>query len=95
MTITGTGNYRDQVEKTFTIKSEGAPEPSERFDLVVTPSQWTWGDDLTNLDLSVTFGTDKELQFGTDYTIKVDEKNFDGVSDSQEMEDVLVLYQGA
>ena len=94
VTITGTGNYRDQVEKTFTIKSEGAPEPSERFDLVVTPSQWTWGDDLTNLDLSVTFGTDKELQFGTDYTIKVDEKNFDGVSDSQEMEDVLSYIKG-
>lgn len=94
VTITGTGNYRDQVERTFTIKSEGAPEPSERFDLAVTPSQWTWGDDLTNLDLSVTFGTDKELQFGTDYTIKVDEKNFDGVSDSQEMEDVLSYIKG-
>lgn len=89
VTITGIGNYTETTTKDFVIKSEGAPEPSERFDLVVTPSQWTWGDDLTNLRLSVTFGTDKELQFGTDYTIKVDEKNFDGVSDSQEMEDVL------
>lgn len=49
---------------------------------------------MTNLRLSVTFGTDKELQFGTDYTIKVDEKNFDGVSDSQEMEDVLSYIKG-
>ena len=78
VTITGTGNYRDQVEKTFTIKSEGAPEPSERFDLVVTPSQWTWGDDLTNLDLSVTFGTDKELTLGTEYTLEVNGQTFDG-----------------
>lgn len=94
VTITGTGNYTETTTKDFVIKSEGAPEPSERFDLVVTPSQWTWGDDLTNLRLSVTFGTDKELQFGTDYTIKVDEKNFDGVSDSQEMEDVLSYIKG-
>lgn len=94
VTIKGTGNYTETTTKDFVIKSEGAPEPSERFDLVVTPSQWTWGDDLTNLDLSVTFGTDKELQFGTDYTIKVDEKNFDGVSDSQEMEDVLSYIKG-
>lgn len=89
VTIEGKGNYTETTTKDFVIKSEGAPEPSERFDLVVTPSQWIWKDDLTNLRLSVTFGTDKELQFGTDYTIKVDEKNFDGVSDSQEMEDVL------
>lgn len=94
VTIKGTGNYTETTTKDFVIKSEGAPEPSERFDLVVTPSQWTWGDDLTNLRLSVTFGTDKELQFGTDYTIKVDEKNFDGVSDSQEMEDVLSYIKG-
>lgn len=94
VTITGIGNYTETTTKDFVIKSEGAPEPSERFDLVVTPSQWTWGDDLTNLRLSVTFGTDKELQFGTDYTIKVDEKNFDGVSDSQEMEDVLSYIKG-
>lgn len=78
VTITGTGNYRDQVEKTFTIKSEGAPEPSERFDLVVTPSQWTWGDDLTNLDLSVTFGTGNELALGTDYTLTVDGETASG-----------------
>ena len=94
VTIEGKGNYTETTTKDFVIKSEGAPEPSERFDLVVTPSQWTWGDDLTNLRLSVTFGTDKELQFGTDYTIKVDEKNFDGVSDSQEMEDVLSYIKG-
>lgn len=94
VTIEGKGNYTETTTKDFVIKSEGAPEPSERFDLVVTPSQWIWKDDLTNLRLSVTFGTDKELQFGTDYTIKVDEKNFDGVSDSQEMEDVLSYIKG-
>lgn len=71
VTIKGTGNYTGEVEKTFTIQSEGAPEPSERFDLAVTPSQWTWGDDLTNLDLSVTFGTDKELTLGTEYTLSI------------------------
>lgn len=80
VTITGTGNYTGEVEKTFTIKSEGAPEPSERFDLVVTPSQWTWGDDLTNLDLSVTFGTDKELTLGTEYTLEVNGQTFDGTT---------------
>lgn len=71
VTITGTGNYTGEVEKTFTIQSEGAPEPSERFDLAVTPSQWTWGDDLTDLRLSVTFGTDKELTLGTEYTLSI------------------------
>lgn len=71
VTIKGTGNYTETTTKDFVIKSEGAPEPSERFDLVVTPSQWTWGDDLTNLDLSVTFGTDKELTLGTEYTLSI------------------------
>lgn len=71
VTITGTGNYTETTTKDFVIKSEGAPEPSERFDLAVTPSQWTWGDDLTNLDLSVTFGTDKELTLGTEYTLSI------------------------
>lgn len=71
VTIKGTGNYTGKVEKTFTIQSEGAPEPSERFDLAVTPSQWTWGDDLTDLRLSVTFGTDKELTLGTEYTLSI------------------------
>lgn len=94
VTITGTGNYTGTTTKDFVIKSEGAPEPSERFDLAVRPSQWTWGDDLKDLALNVTFGTGNELQFGTDYTIKVDEKNFDGVSDSQEMEDVLSYIKG-
>lgn len=78
VTITGTGNYTGEVEKTFTIQSEGAPEPSERFDLAVTPSQWTWGDDLTNLDLSVTFGTGNELALGTDYTLTVDGETASG-----------------
>lgn len=94
VTIEGKGNYTETTTKDFVIKSEGAPEPSERFDLVVTPSQWIWKDDLTNLRLSVTFGTDKELQFGTDYTIKVDEKNFDGVAIAKRWEDVLPYIKG-
>ena len=93
VTITGTGNYRDQVEKTFTIKSEGAPEPSERFDLVVTPSQWTWGDDLTNLRLSVTFGTDKELTLGTEYTLEVNGQTFDGTT-GKTKDDALTYIKG-
>lgn len=71
VTITGIGNYTGTTTKDFVIKSEGAPEPSERFDLAVRPSQWTWKDDLTNLDLSVTFGTDKELTLGTEYTLSI------------------------
>ena len=93
VTITGTGNYRDQVEKTFTIKSEGAPEPSERFDLAVTPIQWTWGDDLTNLDLSVTFGTDKELILGTEYTLEVNGQTFDGTT-GKTKDDALTYIKG-
>lgn len=85
VTITGTGNYTGEVEKTFTIKSEGAPEPSERFDLVVTPSQWTWEDDLTNLRLSVTFGEGTTLTLGTNYTLNVKggevDQNFTGGAD--------------
>lgn len=85
VTITGTGNYTGEVEKTFTIKSEGAPEPSERFDLVVTPSQWTWGDDLTDLRLSVTFGTDKELTLGTEYTLSINNEVYgDAVGETKE-----------
>lgn len=80
VTIKGTGNYTETTTKDFVIKSEGAPEPSERFDLVVTPSQWTWGDDLTNLRLSVTFGTDKELTLGTEYTLEVNGQTFDGTT---------------
>lgn len=78
VTITGIGNYTETTTKDFVIKSEGAPEPSERFDLVVTPSQWTWGDDLTNLRLSVTFGTGNELALGTDYTLTVDGETASG-----------------
>lgn len=93
VTITGTGNYRDQVEKTFTIKSEGAPEPSERFDLVVTPSQWTWGDDLKDLALNVTFGTDKELTLGTEYTLEVNGQTFDGTT-GKTKDDALTYIKG-
>lgn len=93
VTIKGTGNYTGEVEKTFTIQSEGAPEPSERFDLAVTPSQWTWKDDLTNLRLSVTFGTDKELILGTEYTLEVNGQTFDGTTDKT-IDDALAYIKG-
>lgn len=78
VTITGTGNYTETTTKDFVIKSEGAPEPSERFDLAVRPSQWTWGDDLKDLALNVTFGTGNELALGTDYTLTVDGETASG-----------------
>lgn len=85
VTITGIGNYTETTTKDFVIKSEGAPEPSERFDLVVTPSQWTWRDDLTNLRLSVTFGTDKELTLGTEYTLSINNEVYgDAVGETKE-----------
>lgn len=80
VTITGTGNYTGTTTKDFVIKSEGAPEPSERFDLAVTPSQWTWGDDLKDLALSVTFGTGNELDLGTEYTLEVNGQTFNGTT---------------
>lgn len=80
VTITGTGNYTGTTTKDFVIKSEGAPEPSERFDLAVRPSQWTWGDDLKDLALNVTFGTGNELDLGTEYTLEVNGQTFDGTT---------------
>lgn len=80
VTIEGKGNYTETTTKDFVIKSEGAPEPSERFDLVVTPSQWIWKDDLTNLRLSVTFGTGNELTLGKEYTLEVNGQTFDGTT---------------
>ena len=93
VTITGTGNYTETTTKDFVIKSEGAPEPSERFDLVVTPSQWTWGDDLKDLALSVTFGTDKELTLGTEYTLEVNGQTFDGTT-GKTKDDALTYIKG-
>ena len=80
VTITGTGNYTETTTKDFVIKSEGAPEPSERFDLAVRPSQWTWGDDLKDLALNVTFGTGNELDLGTEYTLEVNGQTFNGTT---------------
>lgn len=97
VTITGTGNYTETTTKDFVIKSEGAPEPSERFDLVVTPSQWTWGGDLTNLDLSVTFGTDKELTLGTEYTLSINNEVYGdaaGETKEQAIEAIKSLKPG-
>ena len=93
VTITGIGNYTETTTKDFVIKSEGAPEPSERFDLVVTPSQWTWGDDLTNLDLSVTFGTGNKLTLGTEYTLEVNGQTFDGTT-GKTKDDALTYIKG-
>ena len=85
VTIKGTGNYTGEVEKTFTIQSEGAPAPTNQFDLTVTPNQWTWEDDLTGLDLSVTFGEGTTLTLGTNYTLNVKggevDQNFTGGAD--------------
>lgn len=85
VTITGTGNYTGTTTKDFVIKSEGAPEPSERFDLAVRPSQWTWGDDLKDLALNVTFGEGTTLTLGTNYTLNVKggevDQNFTGGAD--------------
>lgn len=80
VTIEGKGNYTETTTKDFVIKSEGAPEPSERFDLAVRPSQWTWGDDLKDLALNVTFGTGNELDLGTEYTLEVNGQTFDGTT---------------
>ena len=93
VTIEGKGNYTGTTTKDFVIKSEGAPEPSERFDLAVTPSQWIWKDDLTNLDLSVTFGTDKELTLGTEYTLEVNGQTFDGTT-GKTKDDALTYIKG-
>lgn len=80
VTIEGKGNYTGTTTKDFVIKSEGAPEPSERFDLAVRPSQWTWGDDLKDLALNVTFGTGNELDLGTEYTLEVNGQTFNGTT---------------
>lgn len=85
VTIEGKGNYTSEVEKTFTITSGGAPAPTNQFDLTVTPNQWTWEDDLTGLDLSVTFGEGTTLTLGTNYTLNVKggevDQNFTGGAD--------------
>lgn len=93
VTIEGKGNYTGTTTKDFVIKSEGAPEPSERFDLAVTPSQWIWKDDLTNLDLSVTFGTGNELDLGTEYTLEVNGQTFDGTT-GKTKDDALTYIKG-
>ena len=97
VTITGTGNYTGEVEKTFTIQSEGAPEPSERFDLAVRPSQWTWGDDLKDLALNVTFGTGNELTLGTEYTLSINNEVYGdaaGETKEQAIEAIKSLKPG-
>ena len=93
VTIEGKGNYTGTTTKDFVIKSEGAPEPSERFDLVVTPSQWIWKDDLTNLRLSVTFGTGNELTLGKEYTLEVNGQTFDGTT-GKTKDDALTYIKG-
>ena len=93
VTIEGKGNYTETTTKDFVIKSEGAPEPSERFDLVVTPSQWIWKDDLTNLRLSVTFGTGNELTLGKEYTLEVNGQTFDGTT-GKTKDDALTYIKG-
>lgn len=93
VTIEGKGNYTETTTKDFVIKSEGAPEPSERFDLAVRPSQWTWGDDLKDLALSVTFGTGNELTLGKEYTLEVNGQTFDGTT-GKTKDDALTYIKG-
>ena len=93
VTIEGKGNYTGTTTKDFVIKSEGAPEPSERFDLAVRPSQWTWGDDLKDLALNVTFGTGNELDLGTEYTLEVNGQTFDGTT-GKTKDDALTYIKG-
>ena len=93
VTIEGKGNYTETTTKDFVIKSEGAPEPSERFDLAVRPSQWTWGDDLKDLALNVTFGTGNELDLGTEYTLEVNGQTFDGTT-GKTKDDALTYIKG-
>ena len=93
VTIKGTGNYTGTTTKDFVIKSEGAPEPSERFDLAVRPSQWTWGDDLKDLALNVTFGTGNELTLGKEYTLEVNGQTFDGTT-GKTKDDALTYIKG-
>lgn len=97
VTITGTGNYTGTTTKDFVIKSEGAPEPSERFDLAVRPSQWTWGDDLKDLALNVTFGTGNELTLGTEYTLSINNEVYGdaaGETKEQAIEAIKSLKPG-
>lgn len=97
VTITGTGNYTGTTTKDFVIKSEGAPEPSERFDLAVRPSQWTWGDDLKDLALSVTFGTGNELTLGREYTLSINNEVYGdaaGETKEQAIEAIKSLKPG-
>ena len=76
--ITGTGNYCDTREVTFTITSEPTPDPDANFDLIVEPREWTWGSAPDDLRISVTFEEGKELApehyrltiDGTGYTIE-------------------------
>ena len=92
LTITGIGNYTGQVKTTFMITSEPAPQPDEKFALTVTPDKWTYGDDLTGLSLSVTFGTGNELTLGTQYTLEVNGQIFDG-SDGRTLNDALAYIK--
>lgn len=97
VTITGTGNYTGTTTKDFVIKSEGAPEPSERFDLAVRPSQWTWGDDLKDLALNVTFGTGNELTLGREYTLSINNEVYGdaaGETKEQAIEAIKSLKPG-
>ncbi len=97
VTIEGKGNYTSEVEKTFTITSGGAPAPTNQFDLTVRPSQWTWGDDLKDLALNVTFGTGNELTLGTEYTLSINNEVYGdaaGETKEQAIEAIKSLKPG-
>ena len=97
VTIEGKGNYTSEVEKTFTITSGGAPAPTNQFDLTVRPSQWTWGDDLKDLALNVTFGTGNELTLGREYTLSINNEVYGdaaGETKEQAIEAIKSLKPG-
>ena len=76
VTVTGVGNYTGEIQVTFVIGSDPVTPPETNFELKVTPTEWTWDDDVTP-EISVTFnGT--ELELGTDYALTLGGVTYDG-----------------
>ena len=98
LTIKGIGNYKNTREVTFVISSEPAPGPVDSFKLSVTPSEWTWSDNLSSLSLSVTFGAGKELTIDEHYILTVSgsgltqDQTFDG-TDGKGLNDAIAFLK--
>ena len=66
VTITGTGNYKGEVTKTFTVVVT-----STTFDLTIDKTSWTYGDIANKAtSIAVTNGGDT-LDIGMDYTLSI------------------------